>query len=57
MSDKTNTQNTETPQAVAAIPKFCPRDGSILYREYVPDFECDCWLCPEPGCGYTEPIL
>lgn len=39
----------------SSIPKFCPVDGDILYRQYVPELECDCWLCPT--CEYIEPIL
>ncbi len=56
MDNKDNpSQAPDAANATSSIPKFCPLDGSILYRQYVPEIECDCWLCPE--CQYMEPIL
>lgn len=46
---------TDAAQTNYTIPKFCPLDGSILFKEYRPVWECECWVCPE--CGFEDPIL
>lgn len=47
----------EAQAQAMAIKKRCPACGTALVKQYDPDLECECWICPAEGCGYIEPIL
>lgn len=46
------TKNQEPEEQARTIPKFCPVDGSLMYKGDVQGVLC--WLCPD--CDYTEPV-
>lgn len=47
-------EQTTTPNAITYRCQIC---GARLNKVYDADLECWCWVCPDPECGYIEPIL
>jgi hypothetical protein len=48
-------QEANAPAAeLAAIPKFCPICGAIMAQQLFEGVLC--WVCPDPDCGYVEPV-
>ena len=47
---------SEVEASARAIRHYCPICAAVMYKGYLEGEDGLQWICPEPDCGFYEPV-